>query len=125
MHRHALRFRPFGNPQIETGIVDQQQHIRLFRQNIGLGLSQKAPNLFQISNHFSQAHDGPLLVVTQQSATCRRHKITAPTNHIAGCVSLAPGYQFPHYVTPMQIATGLSGKDKHLAFGTCSCHGIR
>ena len=116
MHFYAPRFRPFCNPQIETGIIYQQQQIWFLSQNISLGLIQKLRNFTKISNHLPQPHDRTLFVMTQQFSTRFGHHVPTPTNYLTSIKPFTPQDQLPHHMTPMQIATGLTGQHKHLLF---------
>jgi hypothetical protein len=98
----------FEQPEIETGIVDQYDHIRIEGEYVFFAKFDIAEYSRQVFDHLYKAHEGQVAYMPHYGATGSSHLITAPAAYVSSSVALA---QCLDKVGTVQVTRCLAGYD--------------
>ena len=110
---HDLDIISFCNarkPEIESRIINQDQHIRLLELHDLLKSVFHCLNEWKMFQHFHKTHKSEFADVVNNIHSFALHLITADTVHID---SGRQAFQLPHHTGAMQIARCFAGNDHH------------
>ena len=82
----------FGNIEVETRIVDKDDHIRLPRYNVALGLLHITQNGRQMQQHRHKTHIGQLTIMFYTHTTSRLHQVTTIESELCCSVLFLQGH---------------------------------
>ena len=108
VHRNLLPAGPFGHPEVESWIVDDQDAVGPERENVGLHPGKELPDEAQPGQHFREPHDRGVRHVLHELHARFFHRITAHAPHLDVGPFRAQGV---HHTGGMGFAGGLSGED--------------
>ena len=77
VQRHALGLGPLGDAEVESGVIHQQNAVRLKFQNVGLNPPNQLPKEAQTGDDFGEPHDGGVPNVLHEAHAQRVHLIAA------------------------------------------------
>ena len=99
----------FGNAQIETRIIDQNNHIGAKLRDGVFAVGQVAQYFAQVQHHIDNAHERHIAVVAHHRAALRRHQVAAKKAELR--IGIVP-FESRHQVRSVQIARSLACYDE-------------
>ncbi len=100
--------REFCHAQVESRIVDQDQHIGMKVKNILFAGTKIPENHREVGNHFGKAHKGEVAVMPDHLHPLLFHQIAAPATEVTRWIQ---NLQFPYQGGGMEIARGFTGDE--------------
>ena len=106
--RYAALAAETGQTKVETGIVDQHEHVGSVGRHVALALLDLAEDRPQILQHFGKSHERRFLVVHRQilRSAYGGHLVAAPEAEAGSGIGLQYAL---HQVRPVQVARSLAG----------------
>ena len=110
-HRDAMGLGPPRDPPIEARIVNQHNDVRTLMPEIAVGPADQFQKPWEIGQGAGKPHHGQSSQVCVQFAPGRRHSWPAVPDRPDTGIALP---QLSDQIRAVQIATGLSHREKHL-----------
>ena len=97
----ALFVGPGFDFEVETRIVDADDHVGMVLQDVALAEADVAQDGTQVHHHFDKAHDGEVADVAHGGASYGRHIVATPETELSLRVLFTEG---PHEVGAVEVA---------------------
>ena len=101
-----------GDPEVESGIVDEDHHVRLPGQDVLLAGTDPPEQLPRLDEHLPDAHHGPFPIVPHEAApllVLLEHRVHQPAAPEADVRLGVARVQAAHQVGTVQVAGRLAG----------------
>ena len=99
---------PLSDAQIETGIIDEDDHIGVERFDVGLTKSKIAQDGGKVAKHFEKSHEREIAKMLHQSSAFGLHAIASPAMDLGEWILLT---KRTDEVAAMQVARCFAGDE--------------
>ena len=87
-HPDPLFSRKFRDPEVKSGIVNQNEHIRFIGHNILFAEFHVPQDGFDVKQYLQKTHKGKIAVMFYQNSALRLHQVSPPTAKVCRCIML-------------------------------------